>query len=114
MMTKTAKFWVYANEPTKIKLREGQTLTHYSGGLTDEGYSYEATTWTLDGEFVIVEHASRALDCDGRIDHYSTATCGVEYLRGGNIDPEDQTIVYPAWERIESSQRDYSAEAMGY
>jgi hypothetical protein len=112
-MTKTAKFWTYVNEPTKIKLREGQSLTHVSGGPTDEGYSYEVRTWTFDGEFVVVEGAVKAQDCDGRLDTFIKARCHVSKLRGGYVDRE-ASIVYPVWQAVESSHRDYSAEAMGY
>ena len=111
-MTDTARFWVFINsEPVLVKMRKGQTLSHVSGGPTDEGFSFEGRQWEFDGEKVIASTTIKAQDCDGRLDQYFESKCYVANLKAGYAM---DNITYPAWEKVETSQRDYSAEAMGY
>lgn len=106
------RFWHFVNDgPVLLKLRQGQTLAHVEGGPTDEGYSYTAVQFEFDGATVIRRETTRAQDCDGRIDRCSDAICPVvDLAAGGDLDG----VRYPAWQWADSSQRDYSAEAMGY
>jgi hypothetical protein len=113
-MQKQVRFWHYYNGAVKIKLNVGETVRHSHGGPTDEGYSWEAVQYSFDGETVICEWASQARDCDGRYDRNGVTHCAVAKLTAGCADPDESTIIYPAWEQGESRQRDHSAEAMNY
>lgn len=110
----TARFWVYITCPVRITLRKGQTLTHSHGGRTDEGYSWETNSWHFDGATVYAATATDARDCDGRITHDATATCPVDELDHGFVEQDLPFIAYPNWTPHKASQRDFSAEAMGY
>lgn len=111
-MPKQVKFWVYITGPVLLTLQKGQTLSHSHGGPTDEGYSWTANTWTFDGQVVTSEWAVDARDCDGRITREGTGWFACHEARAG-FCAEDGTR-YPNWHQGRSSQRDYSAEAMGY
>ena len=113
-MPKQVKFWVYITCPVRITLREGQTLTHGHGVPTDEGHSWTRETWHFDGETVHATTETDACDCDGRTSHYATACFAVADAANGFVEQEEPFIAYPAWQVGQSSQRDYSAEAMGY
>ena len=111
-----ARFWTWLNgDYVKITLRPGQSLTHYSGGPCEEGWSYEAETWEHDGDYVISTWAMEAKDCDGRIDRLYCCRCKVSELNPGYEYELASTVqAMPHWEDGSSSQRDYAAEAMGY
>lgn len=72
MMTTTrqARFWVYLNSPTRIKINAGQRLNWHKWEKTDEGFSSEAHTWEFDGEVVTEEATFDGRDCDGRLTRY--------------------------------------------
>jgi len=98
--------------PVKITLKPGVLVRITTGGRTEEGYSYNQETLLWTGRTLYVEDANQARDCDGRTDHYSL---NKTTELGGNWDCDDDEVEYPSeWERVTSSQRDYSAEAMGY
>jgi hypothetical protein len=50
-------------------------------------------------------------DCDGRLDRYSEYECHVRELDARHLENE---LYLPNWKLLEASQRDYTAEAMGY
>jgi hypothetical protein len=107
----TARFWHYHVGAVLIKLEAGQTVTHSSGGQTDEGYSWATNTYSFDGKTVTCEWSTDSRDCDGRYTSSGTSYCPLARLGGGYREDE---IAYPAWEPGDARQRDYSAEAMGY
>lgn len=110
-----ARFWELINgSPVRIKIDCGQTLRHCCGGSTDEGYTYETNAWSFDGGELVSDRRVDARDCDGRIEHFQTLTCTFDRLRAGVIDSDHSGVVYPAWDARHRSQRDHSAEAMGY
>jgi hypothetical protein len=80
-------------------------------GATDEGYSVSYTTWCYDGSFVERHEYIDARDCDGRITREYHGICRRDYLDMGS---HFEGIDYPNWQDRGRSQRDYSAEAMGY
>lgn len=86
-----------------MTLAPGQTRYHTSGGQTEEGYSYSAMAWSYDGAVLSCECTTDARDCDGRLTAYND-------YQATELDENRQ----PVWERVDSSQRDYTAEAMGY
>lgn len=119
-MPANARFWVWHNASwVKLTLRPGQSLTAYEGGPTDEGWSYEASTYTHDGEQVTAAYDSQALDCDGRLDRYAESHCPLADLAVRDMyevcpASENKGIMSPDWQRGSASQRDYEAERAGY
>lgn len=126
-----ARFWVFENDGwIKLTLKPGQSLTWSHGGRDEEGYSWTGERWTFDGLLVINESSYDGRDCDGRISRETVLTCPVGFLQGkpaeaarlvtfGQEDPWSFEVwepmpPRPEWERARASQRDYSAEAMGY
>jgi hypothetical protein len=113
---RNARFWEFINgAPVKLTLTPGQTLHHYQGGPTDEGWSSEATSWRLsnNGRMLRREHTSDGADCDGRV----SSGCDAVALP----DPADFVPLYyspelsrPYWRDAGGWQRDRQAEAAGY
>ena len=113
-MKKQARFWTWHRSGlVRIKLNVGQTLGHSYGGPTDEGYSRHSEMYTFDGRTVAVQWHVDARDCDGRMTRTGSTYCPIGKLAAGYVDVENK-VTFPAWESSEGSQRDYSAEAMGY
>lgn len=112
---RNARFWAYVNfDFVKITLRPGQTLEHLEGGPNDEGFCWEANVWTHTGDRVTNECTRWASDCDGRTESYQDYEASLDELNCGSSPMDDPSIKFPSWSPGISSQRDYSAEAMGY
>jgi len=112
-MIKQARFWVYHNgSAARLKLNVGQTVTHRSGGYTDEGWTLEVNTYSYDGRFVECQWLNDGVDCDGRLTRSGESYCHVHGLASGYRDEDE--ITYPDWTQFDERQRDYSAEAMNY
>lgn len=113
-MADKIRFWHFSpcGEDVLIKIRKGQTLRHYHVCRTDEGWHSETNAWHFDGNILVSKYMTDGRDCDGRLQQFGESSCRVENLRAGYA--ADNGIVYPKWEQGELSQRDYSAEAMGY
>lgn len=111
---RNARFWIYHNGTyIKLTMVPDQVFTVSSGGPTEEGYSYDQTTYSYDGETVTSEHTSQSSDCDGRFDYHSRANCHVFYLMAReNFEPYEPRL--PEWQQCDSGQRDYAAEYAGY
>lgn len=113
-MSNNARFWEYCGDSwVKITLRPGQQLHHSRGGLTEEGYHWATTTWEHAYDRVVQVDVTQARDCDGRFDTYAEYTCPLEELNSKLWDPSPSGAI-PNWQRDNSHQRDYSAEAAGY
>ncbi len=112
-MVKNARFLEFINDgQVKITLRPGQSLRHRSFHRHDEGYSATEICWSHRGDRVIYEMDSRGSDCDGRTSYSAAGECALDRLKSGF--EEDFGMRYPDWVKTYSSQRDYTAEAMGY
>jgi hypothetical protein len=122
-----ARFWAYINgSPVRLTLKPGEEISHQEGGRTDEGFDYTGTSWYYDTLCcAIVRDTTRcARDCDGRLDQRSTYRALVAHLRDGGEPcleytdrlslPHWQGVRWPQWTEGRVTQRDYSAEAMGY
>lgn len=132
------RLWVFENgDWARLTLRSGQTLSHGSGGATEEGVAFEATTWrNVDGE-VFADFQRWGRDCDGRYAENTTCRLTGEercdatapWAPGSWLPASFQPIDWfgdyelhdladkvrrPTWERIEASQWDEYAEAAGY
>jgi hypothetical protein len=97
----TAKFLVYHHGTiSKLKLRPGQSITLYSGGPHEEGYSYHAETFVYHAAtLTIYRHwATDAKDCDGRMmdSGYSKCSLGMLAARWNEYD----NCYCPVWERV--------------
>ena len=111
-----ARFWTWLNgDYVKITLRPGQSLTHYSGGPCEEGWSYETQVWRHAGYAVFSSWAVEAKDCDGRLDQFGSSQCAIDQLNPGyEFELTSNVQAMPHWNNDDISQRDYAAEAMGY
>jgi hypothetical protein len=94
-----------------LTIEPGQTLEHYRFFYTDEGWSEESETW-IYREWGVIERYSMTggVDCDGKLESYHESQCRIDCLDAIN----HQSNVYPAWEKVKSSQRDHFAGSMGY
>ena len=114
MAMRNIRFWVFTNNgPVKLTLKPGQKLSHYQAEPTDEGWSSQYDSWEYvapDG-YVLNEFESDGVDCDGRLSRGGYRACMMDDLDSG---AEFDGVQYPAWQRYESWQRDYQAEAAGY
>lgn len=113
-MPKQLRFWSYENGPVMIKIKPGQTLHYSRGGHTDEGWYRSERKWELDPDTDMLIHrwVDDETDCDGRLTRCGTSYCRAQDVRAGYCDEDG--ITYPLWVEGKQSQRDYSAEAMGY
>lgn len=110
---KNARFNVYVNGGTvKITLKQGQTLAWHKFERTDEGWHSEAETYEHQGDGVARSSYSSGGDCDGRLDREYEDYCPLDKL--AHWQSEGSGELYPDWQDVRSSQRDYFAEAMNY
>jgi hypothetical protein len=103
-------YWIGEGFQT-IRLTERLAVSFREGGATEEGYSYTDYYFSFEEGLVRMTLTTEAKDCDGRLESYTKWTCSPEKLESKVT--EDGTKV-PDWTQVDSWQRDYSAEAMGY
>lgn len=118
------RFWIWGREGwVKLKLEPGQKISIEYGGPTEEGWYREAGTYTYetcgdDGlPEIVFDKCSDGSDCDGRLTQTAQFTCPTDQLHHfevlDKVDGETEFRI-PTWTRKRASQRDYTAEAMGY
>lgn len=124
-----ARFWTLCNGGwVKITLRPGQTLTHFVGGPTDEGWHMDSESWSHDGEYIERVCISDGSDCDGRLTRSTVLRADINTL--AEIPCKEYKTVYypgfcrdepvecgfsrPDWYEVDSSQYDQFAQAMNY
>lgn len=106
------RFWTFHNDSkVRIKVRPGRPVVIETGGQTDEGYHWSMERLTVEGDTVTLETETDARDCDGRYSTSDRFTCRVDRMDGYVNGYGDRV---PDWKRVDSSQRDYTAEAAGY
>jgi hypothetical protein len=113
--------WV-GNELQEVVLIEGEEKTFTYGGRTEEGHDWMDETYCFDGLGVTLTIHRDATDCDGQLSTTSIRYCTLENMdrfEANRWDEEAEEYIpcgtkTPDWTPIESSQRDYSAEAMRY
>lgn len=109
--TETARFWIFWNgSDVRLALKDGQTVTFSKGGPTEEGWQREYRSYSREGEIITREILRDGVDCDGRMTTDETDETTLAEIRrtppfAGNM---------PYWTAVGSSQRDYTAESMGY
>ena len=115
---RNARFWVWQNSGwVKLTLRPGESLTTgWWQQQTNEGWHQWVVTWTYDGLVVRRISADESRGCDGRLDRYGEDECAQGRLHSWEscYREEGDPDGLPDWQKVESGQRDYSAEAMGY
>lgn len=114
-----ARFWVWRHGGwVKLTLKPDQTLSWGSFHRHDEGWSSETNWWHYDPDRKVIELEcfSDGADCDGRFSTQVSLECPVEDLAAKSLELADRWNPpgTPDWKRVEASQRDYTAEAMGY
>ena len=119
---RNARFWEYVNgEWIKITVKPGQSLAWSQGGPNEEGWNMEGFRFRYIDDAIRADYWSDGRDCDGRMSDSSSFTCPISRLQvrkpnvfGGEVyGPEDGSLL-PAWDKLDSQHRDYSAEAAGY
>ena len=107
-----ARFWIsHRGSPVKITLAPGGSVSHSYTAPTDEGYQHTAEAFEYDGERLTLDWYSDGRDCDGRLTRSGVSWTTPAQARA-YLDADG--IAWPMWQHGRSSQRDYSAEAMGY
>lgn len=117
------RIWIWHNNDwARITLPFEEKVVVYSGGPHCEGYSYTSHAYYNYGNGIKCEVYTNSRDCDGRFESYT-----VWYAKGkprrvsaktdntlGAMRKRFRTVRTPRWVKQESSQRDYTAESMGY
>jgi predicted RNA-binding Zn-ribbon protein involved in translation (DUF1610 family) len=136
------RFSVFENgSHAVLTLRRGNSLEWATGHPTEEGYSAEGCLWYWPSgdSFIYRDSWTDGRDCDGRLSTDTSCRVHVNDLRarayatcpkcGQHIERDTRRGIcfycgrlpvgvewtrVPRWERLDSSQRDYAAEAAGY
>ena len=115
---KSVRLWVrYRNGYVRLKLTEGQPLYFHYSEATDEGYSFAAEEYYLEGDVVVCNSVSGGRDCDGEIRHSTSYECEIGELYYWEHDSElfmHKPIRTPYWREIGSMVYDQHAQSMGY
>jgi len=112
----TARFWVlHGDDWVRLALRWGQSVELHRGGPNEEGWHWSTETYQHAGDRITVERVESWRDCDGPGDSCHTSECLMSELQArGPVEGLDAPGGLPVWRPVDSSRRDYFAEAMGY
>tara|TARA_R110000803_G_C11989495_1_gene322020 strand:+ start:63652 stop:64041 length:390 start_codon:yes stop_codon:yes gene_type:complete len=123
----STRFWILVhNSPVRLTLWPGRALQWGDSWQHKEGWSSEYEQWKIDTDeptTIVNEGMTDGRDCDGRLQQFWARHCATDRATltartWCNLpDPWNKTgddIPLPQWKSGESSQRDYSAEAMNY
>lgn len=104
------------NDWVRLKLTPGQCVKWGKSYPTDEGWGAEGCAWMHDGNRVLRRWWSDGVDCDGRLSRNGVDVSRVVDLAAVQSEQifNGRIICRPDWEQIDSTQRDYTAEAAGY
>lgn len=123
LLPRNARFWEYINDGwVKITVPEGQTRRWGKYYRTDDGWSSEGVFYENDGIVVIATNVNQGVDCDGRLSGGCKLFCQLERLQAKPVEVVHpygdywyiMPVPLPDWQKIESWQRDYTAESMNY
>jgi hypothetical protein len=105
------RFWEYCNgSPVRLTLKPGKSLRWWHGERHEEGWSSEGIVWTYTDEDVRRQINTDGTDCDGRLSTHNVQRAELHQLNARTVEG----TAFPDWHMVEQSQRDYTAEAMGY
>jgi hypothetical protein len=112
---KNARFWHFTRKCNWVKLtvRPDKQLKIHESYYNGEGNSWECDTYYLENGCLINEWAAGGNDSDGRHRSGGTLICKLENLKAEK-HWEIKDFYLPKWEKEESWQRDYTAEAANY
>lgn len=128
------RLWTYWNGgyvrlTLKPEHTEWNPLTLYHYSKTDEGWSSLAEEYWIDDGYVYSRCTSDGRDCDGRLTRQSTFLCKLSQIATTfpyqDLDKSmpwelrvqalgNEGVMLPTWKEASYSQRDYTAEAVGY
>ena len=108
----------FDGEDRKISIKSGQEAHFHEHHYHDEGWSSSSMSVTRRGNTLRLRRRTDGTDCDGRMSTYGEFTCHVSqraaYRAWAPRGEKRPRVCYPRWEEVESNQRDYAAERMGY
>jgi len=120
-MLKNARFWVFLHGSyVKLTLRPGQSLYHWWGRPTDEGYEAEYERWTYETLSFQPGYIRRTIerdarDCDGRHGYSSELTCDLDKLDSRKVERRGRFPMYmPDWQKERAEVYDQFARMMNY
>ena len=107
-----ARLWIhYRGSPARITVQPGKAVELAGYQSHEEGWSSWRDTYEVIGDTIERYSESDGTDCDGRLSTEDTSVVNLDSLQVyGPVDG----VLWPAWERLTASQRDYTAEAAGY
>ena len=91
-----------------IKLWPGEKFAASKGEATEEGYSASSKFFHHQGDRIVCEMTTDGRDCDGRHEWRADYFIEIHDL------PDPADAQQPEWVQESSSQRDHTAESMGY
>lgn len=135
---RNARFWYWHNgDWVKLTLRPGELISFDRWHRHEEGSSWSETTFTYENGLLRSSLEEDGTDCDGRLQSSRTCECHLDQLTDCEVYRPEGTreeLVFaqtgyrlgkcwvsdadvsgsPAWTKVSASQRDHSAERMGY
>lgn len=108
-----ARFWImWKCSWAKLTLRPGQSVSMYTGAVTDEGFSCTSEEYSFDGTAVECGITQRGRDCDGIHEWRGNFHCPIIGLKANEAD--EWGPARPEWVKGHSEQYDQYAELAGY
>ena len=98
----------------RLQLADGQVLSWGRSFPTEEGWHSEWTRLRREHDQLKCEYRSDGRDCDGRLSTHQTLIADIRTDLAIDQDVYGNTVRRVRWHEAEASQRDFSAEAMGY
>ena len=100
----------------KITLKPDQSLTWIAGEMTEEGPSWQMERFEHVGTSIVNTSATWGSDCDGRHESHCSNEAAYHELSARLFSsyPDGEYYAVPIWHKLESGQRDHTAEAAGY
>ena len=99
------------NKMVHITLKRGESMEFETYCTTEEGWDASRDYYYNNGYEVEKIENGDGVDCDGRLSHYAEYVCPIKDLHSST---NYHGKVVPLWQDVNSYQRDYSAERMGY
>ena len=112
---KNVRFWFPLGgrdyfQAVRLTLSPGQGVEFWYSGRHDEGWESHIERLVYDGEQVVHDWCTDGTDCDGRMSRSGTRVM----VSPDGWQSEMFGVPVPTWKAVDSSQRDYAAEAAGY
>jgi hypothetical protein len=112
-MKKNVHIWVWHKGLVKLSLEPGEVLAYRQSYDNGEGTTCEGAVIHHEGTHLKAVFFSMGNDCDGHHSSVATAICGLDAI-AALPDPEEQGVLLPNWQTLDTEQRDAFAESMNY